>query len=67
MHESASPSCFFVFFSRLSIGQIEELAFASTGEFFLTRDPEVKIASLWSVKPTGRLVQVPSVSALTNH
>ena len=38
--------------------KVEELAFAATGDFFLTRDPECRTASLWSVKPDVALVQV---------
>ena len=38
--------------------KVEELAFAATGDFFLTRDPDCRTASLWSVKPDVALVQV---------
>ncbi|CAM9876677.1 unnamed protein product [Ectocarpus fasciculatus] len=46
--------------ARLRCGdeeKIEELAFASTGDFFLTRDSESGTASLWSIKPDVALIQ----------
>ncbi|CAM9856530.1 unnamed protein product [Scytosiphon promiscuus] len=46
--------------ARLRCGdeeKIEEVAFASSGEFFLTRDSESGTASLWSVRPTVTHVQ----------
>ncbi|CAM9193598.1 unnamed protein product [Ectocarpus sp. 8 AP-2014] len=46
--------------ARLQCGdeeKIEELAFASTGDSFLTREPESGTASLWSIKPDVALVQ----------
>ncbi|CAM9613695.1 unnamed protein product [Ectocarpus sp. 4 AP-2014] len=46
--------------ARLRCGdeeKIEELAFASTGDSFLTRERESGTASLWSIKPDVALIQ----------
>lgn len=42
----------------LATKKVEELAFAATGEAFLTRDTDGGTVSLWSVKPDVTHVQV---------